>query len=57
MKNNVLDSIIKIPVNKPTPLYQCGTWSTVYPAMYTYKRRNNEHRHRNHLKRGITQYT
>jgi hypothetical protein len=42
MKNNVLDSIIKIPVNKPTPLCQCGTWSIVYPAEYTYKTKKNK---------------
>jgi hypothetical protein len=36
-KSNVLDSIIKIPVSKPTVLHQCGTWSIVYPARYTSK--------------------
>jgi hypothetical protein len=23
--------LVSIPVSKPEPLYQCGTWSTVYP--------------------------
>jgi len=36
-KSNVLDSMIKIPVSKPTLLHQCGTWSIVYPAEYTSK--------------------
>lgn len=31
-KKNVLDSMITIPVTKPTRLNQCGTWSVVYPA-------------------------
>ena len=30
-KKNVLDSMITIPVTKPTRLNQCGTWSVVYP--------------------------
>ena len=46
MKNNVSDTMIKIPVSKPTPLCQCGTWSIVYPPNYTYKRRKNEDRDR-----------
>ena len=45
-KSNVLESMIKIPVSKPTLLHQCGTWSIVYPARYTYKRRKNEDRDR-----------
>jgi hypothetical protein len=46
MKNNVLDTIINIPVSKPTPLCQCGTWSIVYPPNHTYKRGKNEDRDR-----------
>ena len=29
--NNVLDTMIKIPVKKPTELNQCGTLNTVFP--------------------------
>ena len=31
---------IRIPVSKPTPINQCGTWSMVYPPEYTKKRKN-----------------
>ncbi len=37
---NVLDGMITIPVIKPILLCQCGTWSTVYPAQYTYNKKN-----------------
>ena len=29
---------IRIPVSKPTPINQCGTWSIIYPAEWTKKR-------------------
>ena len=31
----LLQGMIEIPVDKPTPLNQCGTWSIVYPSEYT----------------------
>ena len=33
--NRRLMELVSIPVTKPTSLYQCGTWSTVYaPTKY-----------------------
>jgi len=37
-KSKLLDSMITIPVSKPTPLNQCGTISIVYPPEYTKKK-------------------
>ena len=38
--------LILIPVTKPERLYQCGTWSTVYPPQgYTnYNIKKKEHK-------------
>ena len=33
--DTLLQGMIEIPVDKPTPLNQCGTWSIVYPSEYT----------------------
>jgi len=38
-QDTLLQGMINIPVDKPTPLNQCGTWSTVYPNEYTRKER------------------
>ena len=35
----LLQGMIDIPVNQPTLLNQCGTWSIVYPSEYTRKER------------------
>ncbi len=33
--------LVSIPVSKPTSLYQCGTWSTVYaPTKYQKSRKD-----------------
>ena len=37
--DTLLQGMINIPVDKPTPLNQCGTWSIVYPYEYTRKER------------------
>lgn len=34
MKNASYKTMITIPVDKPTPLNQCGTDNTVYPPIY-----------------------
>ena len=38
-EDTLLQGMISIPVNKPTLLNQCGTWSIVYPSEYTRKER------------------
>lgn len=38
-QDTLLQGMISIPVDKPTPLNQCGTWSIVYPSEYTRKER------------------
>ena len=35
--NRRLMVLMDLPVTKPERLYQCGTWSTVYPPLYTKK--------------------
>ena len=34
--------LILIPVTKPERLYQCGTWSTVYPPLHTKTEKENK---------------
>ena len=36
-QDTLLQGMIKIPVNEPTWLNQCGAWSLVYPNEYTRK--------------------
>ena len=42
--SKVLDSMITLPVTKPTILIQCGNVSTVYPAEYTKNSINTNHK-------------
>ena len=37
---DVLDTQITIPVSKPQLVNQSGTWSIIYPAEWTKKRKN-----------------
>ena len=37
--DTLLQGMIEIPVDKPTPLNQCGTWSIVYPYEDTKQKR------------------
>ena len=34
-QDTLLQDMIKIPVNKPIWINQCGNWSIVYPNEYT----------------------
>lgn len=38
-QDTLLQGMISIPVDKPTPFNQCGAWSIVYPSEYTRKER------------------
>lgn len=41
-ENSVLQEMIDIPVEKPTPLVQCGTDNTVYPPNKPCKEKEND---------------
>ena len=40
--NRRLMVLMDLPVTKPERLYQCGTWSTVYPPLYTKTEKENK---------------
>jgi len=40
--NRRLMVLMDLPVTKPERLYQCGTWSTVYPPLHTKTEKENK---------------